>query len=175
MDNIVFRYHPDPVATGAFEVTAGEVCDCCGKVTTLCYRNPFFSGEDVECLCPQCIADGSAAEKFDGCFQDSENAGDVDDPDGSKMMELTARTLGYCGWQQEYWYAHCGDYCAYLGGVLWDDIVRMGLEKELEENYDEEICGFDFDTLRGNINGHLQGYLFRCLTCGKHFLYVDCD
>ena len=34
-----------------------------------------------------------------------------------KLDELIHRTPGYSGWQQEYWRAHCGDYCAYLGHV----------------------------------------------------------
>ena len=66
-----FRYHPDPLDTGAFEESAeGVVCDCCGKMTHIFYTNPFFSVEDIEHLCPECIASGEAARKYDGSFQD---------------------------------------------------------------------------------------------------------
>ena len=38
-----FRYHPNPLETGAFEEsTTGVVCDCCGKETHIFYTNPFF-------------------------------------------------------------------------------------------------------------------------------------
>ena len=58
----VFRYHPDPLDTGAFkESEEGVVCDCCGKITRLFYTAPFFSVEDIDYLCPEGIADGKAA------------------------------------------------------------------------------------------------------------------
>lgn len=50
----------------------------------------------MECLCPYCIADSSAAEKFDGEFQDASSCDKVDDP--AKTEELTKRTPGCIGW-----------------------------------------------------------------------------
>ena len=103
--------------TGAFEEsTIGVVRDCCGKETHIFYTNPFFSVEDIEYLCPECIASGEAVRKYDGSFQDDYS---VDDGVGDleKLDELIHRTPGYCGWQQEYWRVHCSDYCAYLGHV----------------------------------------------------------
>ena len=110
-----FRYHPNPLETGAFEESAdGVVCDCCGKTTHIFYTAPFYAVEDIAYLCPECIANGEAARKYDGSFQDDFSVDDgVDDPE--KLDELIHRTPGYSGWQQEYWRAHCGDYCAYLG------------------------------------------------------------
>ena len=47
-----FRYHPDPLDTGAFEESPdGVVCDCCGKTTHIFYTGPFYAVEDIECLC----------------------------------------------------------------------------------------------------------------------------
>ena len=38
-----FRYHPDPLDTGAFKESGeGVVCDCCGKITRLFYTAPSF-------------------------------------------------------------------------------------------------------------------------------------
>ena len=66
-----FKYHPDPLNTGAFEISEeGVVCDCCGKVTHIYYEAPFYAVDDIDYLCPACIASGKAAEKFDGSFQD---------------------------------------------------------------------------------------------------------
>lgn len=112
-----FRYHPNPLETGAFEQSEeGVICDCCGKVTHIYYEAPFYAVDDIDYLCPACIASGKAAEKFDGSFQDDYS---VDDgvEDAEKLDELVHRTPGYCGWQQEYWRAHCVDFCAYLGRV----------------------------------------------------------
>ncbi len=170
-----FRYHPDPLGTGAFTKGDPQTCDCCGRQTDIWYNSPFYSSEDVECLCPGCIADGKAAEKFDGEFQDSASADKVSDP--AKLEELTTRTPGYCGWQQEYWLAHCDDYCAFTGYVGMEELEEMGLSDKLEEIYRKDVAMFDIEDVRENMQneGSMQGYLFRCLHCGKYFLYVDCD
>ena len=170
-----FKYHPDPIKTGAFLQGAPHICDCCGNQTEIWYESPFYSAENVECLCPECIATGAAAEKFNGEFQDCASADHVSDRE--KLIELTERTPGYHGWQQEYWLAHCDDYCAFLGYVGWKELVEMGIDKEIEQNYNSDICGFDLaDVKKCMVNdGSMQGYLFRCLHCGTHLLYVDCD
>lgn len=114
-------------------------------------------------------------KKFNGEFQDYELVGDVSD--SAKLDELIHRTPGYSGWQQEYWYSHCDDFCAFVGYVGWNDIVEMGIDKEIEETYDSHICSFFLDDVKKYMrnNGSMQGYLFKCLHCGKHFIYVDCD
>ena len=170
-----FKYHPDPFASGVFYRGEPHRCDCCGKETDVWYESPFHSAEDVECLCPWCIADGSAAAQFDGEFQDSASIGKVSDPE--KVKELTERTPGYHGWQQEYWMAHCDDFCAFLGYVGWPEIEESGLAEEIAETYRQDVCGFEFEDIRQYMrkDGSLTGYLFRCLHCGRHFLYADCD
>ena len=142
-----FKYHPDPIKTGAF--SQGE------------YR--------------KCIANGMAASKFDGEFQDPESTDRVSNPD--KLDELIHRTPGYFGWQQEYWIAHCDDYCAFVGYVGWKELVDMGIDGQIEKNYDQNLNGFDIKDVKECMynEGGMQGYLFRCLHCGEHFLYVDCD
>lgn len=169
----IFKYHLNPIKTGAFKTDKTVICDCCKKETDIYYEGPFYSVSDVEYLCPECIASGKAAGKFEGEFQDAASIDSV--TDNEKIDELIHRTPGYCGWQQEYWIAHCNDFCAFKGYVLWNDIVKMGLEKEIEETYREDINGIDFNTVKECLNGAMQGYLFQCLKCKKHFLYIDCD
>ena len=77
-------------------------------------------------MCPTCIANGNAATKFNGSFQDDLSIEEgVDDLD--KIDELIHRTPGYCGWQQEYWRVHCGDFCAYLGYVGASELKALGI------------------------------------------------
>ena len=170
-----FRYHPDPLGTHAFLQGEPREGQCCGKMTDTWYEQPFFSMDDVDVLCPQCISDGTAARKFDGDFIDAASADKVSDPE--KLEELIHRTPSYCGWQQEYWLAHCDDYCEFLGYVGWDDLVKMGIDKECEQTYRKDVCFFDLETVKENMvnDGSMQGYLFRCLHCGKHMIYADCD
>ena len=170
-----FKYHPDPIGTGAFKKGEPQACDCCGKETEIWYEGPFYSEEDIECLCPECIASGAAAEKFDGQFQDEYSLEKKLDND--KTDELIHRTPGYLGWQQEFWLAHCDDYCAFVGYVGWKEIVEMGLEKEIEETYDKSLIYYELEEVKKYLQneGSMQGYLFKCLHCGKHFIYIDCD
>ena len=169
-----FRYHPNPLETGAFEESAdGVVCDCCGKTTHIFYTAPFYAVEDIAYLCPECIANGEAARKYDGSFQDDFSVDDgVDDPE--KLDELIHRTPGYSGWQQEYWRAHCGDYCAYLGHVGARELRALGVLEEVLDDpmWDDE----QKEMIRESVNGgHLQCYLFQCLHCGKHLVWMDFD
>ena len=170
-----FRYHPNPLETGAFKESAdGVVCECCGKTTHIFYyKGPFFSEKDMDYLCPSCIASGEAARKFDGEFQDEYSLDDgVDDLE--KLDELIHRTPGYSGWQQEYWRAHCGDYCAFLGYVGAKELRALGVLEDVLDDpmWDEE----QKEMIRKSVNGgHLQCYLFQCLHCGKHLLWMDFD
>ncbi|MET8030770.1 CbrC family protein [Streptomyces avermitilis] len=84
-----FRYHPDPVATGS--VRAGnEPCDCCGRSTGWIYTAAFYTAKDVAgSVCPWCIADGSAAERFDAEFTDAYG---LDGVPWEILREVTHRT-----------------------------------------------------------------------------------
>ena len=171
---LTFKYHPSPLATKAFEESKeGLVCDCCGEVTHIYYQTPFYSIDDVECLCPTCIANGNAATKFNGSFQDDLSIEEgVDDLD--KIDELIHRTPGYCGWQQEYWRVHCSDFCAYLGYVGASELKALGIMEEVLDDpiWDDEQKQMIKESVNG---GHLQCYLFKCLHCGKHLVWMDYD
>lgn len=88
-----FKYHPNPFLTEAFqELSEPEKCECCGKDTLIKYTGGIYAVEEVDCLCPECISDGSAAERFDGEFQDGYSVDKIIDPDGSKIDELIHKT-----------------------------------------------------------------------------------
>lgn len=172
MNDYSFKYHPDPLKTGMFKNDQTVTCECCGKQTDVYYTNPFYSVEEIDYLCPECIASGAAAKKFDGEFQDEMSADEVSDSD--KLDELIHHTPGYCGWQQEYWLAHCDDYCAFLGYYTWKQLEEMGIAEEIEETYREDLCMLDFADAKDYLQNN-EGYLFKCLHCGKHFIYYDFD
>lgn len=167
-----FKYCSKPLEAGLFEKTEiPERCDCCGKGTNLIYSGPFYSEEDVDVLCPKCIASGKAAKKFDGKFVDDTVLSSAIPQEYKK--ELCCRTPSYSGWQQELWPDHCGDFCEFVAYVGWKEIEEMGLEDSISfapesEGYSEH----KEDIVR---EGSYQGYLFRCLNCKKYILHVDCD
>ena len=104
-----FKYHPDPAGNGL--VTASDkTCKCCGKARGFIYRGPVYSVHDLdEGICPWCIADGAAAAKFNATFTDDVPLLDSGGLNPAIVEEITRRTPGYIGWQQETWLTHCGD------------------------------------------------------------------
>lgn len=51
----------------------------------------------------------------------------------------------------------------------------MGIDNEIEKNYNQELNGFELKDVKECMynEGSMQGYLFKYLPCGEHFLYVD--
>lgn len=45
-----FKYHPNPIETGAFQKGTPQKCDCCGCETDIWYESPFYSIDDVDCI-----------------------------------------------------------------------------------------------------------------------------
>ena len=110
-----FPYHPDPRKTGSI-ATSRARCTVCGHTYGLVYTGPVFAAADefAGTLCPWCIADGSAAARLGVEFTD---VGDDVPPNvpGLVLDEITQRTPGFTGWQQEHWLYHCGDGAAFIG------------------------------------------------------------
>ncbi|MBR4162428.1 MAG: CbrC family protein [Solobacterium sp.] len=169
MKKIMFKYHPN-LYTDEILVHGEGVCNCCGKTVTE-YVEEVYSSEDLDCICLECIHDGSAAKKFDAEFV--QYAEKVSDP--QKHDELFHRTPGYMAWQGENWLACCDDYCEYLGPVGIKELEEMGIKKEALDDYSKQVPAYPLDVVEEYLSkeGDLTGYLFRCLHCGKYRLYVD--
>ncbi len=168
MEKIHFKYHPNLYNLDILE--EGEnICQCCGKEVNL-YYNTMYCVEDIECLCLECIANGKAAEKFDGTFSD--NCGDHID-DKEKSDELYNRTPGYISWQGEKWRACCNDFCAFQGDTSKDELEELGVLEEVIKEYNSSQ---DMQVDREGLEeGYSSIYLFKCLHCGKYKIQTDCD
>lgn len=166
-----FKYCPDTINTNILTIGGTEVCDCCGETVDVYYEGSFYSVEDVECLCPECIDNGTAAKKFDGQFQ-QDIFNDEKVVNEEYRDEILHRTPSYISWQGSNWPAHCDDYCEFLGDAGWDKIEELRIQDSFEN-----FTGLDIKELKEYLspNGSLCGYLFRCLKCGKYCLCVDCD
>ena len=166
-----FKYQPniydnDKVPGGV--VYAHNTCQCChGEVDV--YVDHMYSPYDIDCICMDCISNGSAAAKFRGSFIDS--AEDIHDD--AKREELYLRTPGFTSCQGEYWLSCCSDYCAFLGNVGFDELTQMDLTDLIDEYIESEKVQINRESL--SKSGSPGGYLFRCLHCGKYRLHIDYD
>ena len=167
-----FKYHPDPLETGAFEEGEEKTCPCCGNKSRVYYTLMPYCIDNVDYLCPTCISNGEAARKFDAMFvSDAEWHGDNDK---EKDDELFRRTPGYLSWQGEHWLSCCDDYCAYMGTVGTRELKAMDIAEEVISEYEERDEFADVEEYLVK-DGSMCGYLFKCLHCGKYHLYVDAD
>jgi uncharacterized protein CbrC (UPF0167 family) len=167
-----FKYNPNAEKVGIIK-REKTICPVCKTERDAVYVGPFYSVEEVEGICPWCIKDGSAAQKYNGEFQDAASCDSVDKEE--YLTELTARTPGYSGWQQERWLAHCGDFCAFKNYVGWKEIedLKGDLTNDLDKiKTDYAVTQKELENSL-KINGSMQGYLFQCIRCGKHRLTVD--
>lgn len=126
MEFPTFKYHPDPVSTGAIKESS-EVCQRCGEAKGYVYSSILYAKEEVGVICPWCIADGSAAKKFDGMFSDDYPllAAGVSK---EVVSEVCKRTPGYNSWQQEVWQTHCGTACEFHGDSEKEELVKLAGE-----------------------------------------------
>lgn len=171
-----FRYHPDPVGTGS--VVAAEVaCAGCEQRRPYTYTGPVYAEEELAAaLCPWCIADGTAASRFDAQFTDVSWAVPDDVPE-TATDEVLHRTPGFSGWQQERWLHHCGDAAAFLGAVGAAEVADLPDALEALRN-EHSAGGWPADQIDSYLaalatDGPPTAYLFRCLACGVHLAYSD--
>lgn len=172
-----FRYHPDPVGTGSL-VPSDDRCDVCGLISGYIYAGPVYSSSaDQPVVCGECIADGSAAERWNAQFTDAHPwAREVRE---QVAVEVLTRTPGFSGWQQEHWMAHCGDAAIFLGPVGIRELSQLPgeateavrIELTSATRWPPEEVDRYIDSL--DRNGMPTAYLFRCAHCGTYLGYSD--
>jgi uncharacterized protein CbrC (UPF0167 family) len=171
----IFRYHPDPVATGAVQASDAR-CECCAQSRGFVYAGAVYAENDVDQVCPWCIANGSAAAKFDASFADPHSLAKAG-ISREVIDEVTRRTPGYESWQGESWLAHCDDACEFHGDASADDVLDATPEtKELwmaEYDLGEEDW---LDVTDGYTPGSDSAlYKFVCRHCGVVLFGWDCS
>ncbi|MBK7351746.1 MAG: CbrC family protein [Gemmatimonadales bacterium] len=177
MDLPVFRYHPDPIASGSI-VPWDEACPCCGEVRGFAYDGPvYIEGDTPEGLCPWCIADGTAHEEYEATFVDREAFAEGVPPAAAEV--ICTRTPGFDAWQGEGWPSCCGDAAAFVmpaglaelrardraleGLVLGHIVHEMGISGGAATRLLDRLNRDRGPTL----------YLFQCLHCGGPRFHID--
>jgi uncharacterized protein len=179
-DNLpVFTYHPDPIATGS--VTASDaICDCCGKARGFIYTGTVYTEDEVEDVCPWCIADGTAHTKFDASFTDESGIGGYGDWDSvsKAVIETVAyRTPGFASWQEGRWWTHCNDAAEFIGPAGRKELQALGAQAITAIRESAGLPeGREWDTLFSALHKEKgpTAYLFRCRKCGQLGGYQDC-
>jgi uncharacterized protein len=176
----VFRYHPDPLATGSV-VPSNSACRSCGQVRGFVYAGPVYAEDELDdALCPWCIADGSAAEKFDAEFTDPAGVGGYGDWDAvpaTVVTEVARRTPGFSGWQQERWWTHCADAAEFLGPAGGREVKERWPGALANLQAESGFQGADWDDYFAALDRESPptAYVFRCRHCGELGGYSDTD
>jgi uncharacterized protein CbrC (UPF0167 family) len=177
----IFKYHPDPLATGSITPSDTQ-CVCCGQARGYIYTGPVYSVEDYEeCICPWCIADGSAHEKLDASFTDEDGiggSGEWDEVPEAVVEEVAFRTPGFHGWQQELWWTHCGDAAQFIGRAGQKELLALGPQAVAAIQDSTGLpSGSEWNKFFSHLdkNGSPTAYMFRCARCGALGGYQDCE
>ena len=144
-------------------------CACCGLARGFIYVGPVYAIANLrECICPWCIADGKAAEKFSASFVDDHPLLEAELPE-AVVDEVHLRTPGYVSWQQEQWLAHCGDACEFHGDASVEDVANASSDtmahwlatyEQVEEGWRQATTGYQ-------PGGDSALYKFVCRHCRR--------
>ena len=176
-----FRYHPDPIRSGAIAASPAT-CKSCGQSRGYIYTGPVYTERDGldDSICPWCIADGSAALKFDAVFVDVNSV--ADKVPQAVQQELERRTPGYQSLQEAEWRACCGDAAAFIKPATEKDLMSTEFPKsrsallrylKTEQDMESEDAREFIETLEPD--GDHAAYLFKCLKCGKFHFHVELE
>ena len=120
-----FPYLRDPIASGAV-IISEAVCDCCGKARGAICSHSGYAIKIPDSLCPWCVADGSAEQKydlefFDGYFCDAQ-MNSVSMP-AETHRKVFARTPGFATLNPIGWWVHCGEPAEYITRLGLHDLI----------------------------------------------------
>lgn len=111
-----FPYHRDPLASGSL-IASTQNCACCGQARGYLYSGTIYALSKPEAICPWCIADGTAAEKFNAEFFDAYFC-----DDNYNYLNLAAKhylavfgkTIGFASFNPIAWWVHCDEPAEYI-------------------------------------------------------------
>lgn len=173
MDLPIFSYHPDPILSGSIDKSTAP-CQCCERARGYVSNASMYAAEDIHQICPWCIADGSAAKKFDGAFSvdDSLISGKIAP---SIIDEVCLRTPGYRSLQQDVWQHHCKDACEYHGSPSTDDLNALSPEQFAALFMDNGIPRAVGEKITAHYaeGSNVQIYKFECRHCSQLIYTLD--
>lgn len=169
-----FPYYADPVGDGRI-VRQDITCGVCGLARTWAYVGGIYAQEKPEALCPWCVADGQAAARYDGQFQDADFS---EEANAESVLAVLRQTPRVMIWNPIFWPDHCHECCVYLGVLIpsespelaaASDVVAeaQALARNISKQWDAK------DILECAESGSMTVHLFQCRQCGIHKLSLD--
>lgn len=173
-----FRFHPDPVQSGAV-VASTETCAVCNRARGYVYVGPCYVEDDFDAtLCPWCIADGGACRRFAVTFAEVSPGPGFDLRTADEIEE---RTPGFATWNPIDWPVCCNTPMAYLEPVGDAELrarhpelagslpARVAAELAIPAAAAAALC-------QSLHRDHAPtAHLFRCLHCRVVRAVLDCD
>lgn len=169
----IFRYHPDPIATGSV-AESNTQCLCCERKNGFIYTGPVYAADELESkICPWCIADGSAAEKFEAIFTDQEGIG-ANELAVETQEKVARRTPGFAGPEQERWLSCCNDAAAFLGAMGRKELEQFGPDAIRAVAEAAGLAGDEWTYLYGSLDrvNRPTAFVFKCLHCSALKAYI---
>ncbi|MBK8270735.1 MAG: CbrC family protein [Planctomycetes bacterium] len=125
-----FKYYPDPLTNKSI-VKSRRACVCCKKSRGYIYAGPVYSeGSTTNAFAHGALRMGRH-KKLDVTFFTEDGVGGNGDwvrVPRSVVQEITCRTPGFSGWQQEQWWTHCRDAGRYLGKAGLSELKSYGAD-----------------------------------------------
>ena len=124
-----FRYADKEVISNLFEKADNESCIICGKKNSvqycgMAYKNMKDSPKEIyyayekERFCAECLANGTASDKYHITFNDPALQDWHEKIDEDKRQELLYRTPScseeFYQANEDIWPTHCDDFCCYI-------------------------------------------------------------
>lgn len=131
----IFRYLISPASHPSLIEKIGR-CICCNQNRRIFYNGPTYSTDfEIIEVCPWCIADGSAATKWDVTFND----GFVDNEgvpqfgiDECFHDEIEGRTLGFISAQGNHWMYGKSGPMQFVGEVNYQVLLAENNPRKVE-------------------------------------------
>lgn len=170
----VFRYYPDPLADGSITMET-EICECCEMLTPYICTTLIYSAQTVDFICPWCVADGSAAKKFNGGFQSLQNVPETVPNDIVEIVDT--RTPGYSTWQGNNWLFTATDAMIFVGEVDGNALLKTKDTQRIDACLAavDGWYGDDAEEVLSTVvkGGQLAIYLFQDPETGRFEAYMD--
>jgi len=175
-----FKFHPNPLETGN-AIEKQFICVCCQKEKNYAYTGPIFSADESvdeimedNTLCLDCIADGTAANKWDAEFNDCDYNVEEICSNAEALSELMTRTPGYNSFQSPIWVFHCNEPCEFHGEFTKNELMQLCETIE----YPDDENDYDPEHLKNILKDYEPGsshtfFKFVCIKCKGIIAHED--